>query len=284
MAVPHSWFAGSPDAPPRSANGVSVKSDFIGQYAAAVMRDRLLLCGVLLLALSPVLAIAVGIDDRSLFGRSPWEKPLRFALSLGVYAVSMALAARWLAARTQLPGWRWVAAIVLGALSFEMAWILVQAARGVDSHFNDRTPFEDLMFALMGAGAALLSIGALWLGLAALCLVHAAATNDRLIALGIGLGFVSTGLLLPWTGEALVDVGRSQSAIGAGPTMPLLGWRFDGSDPRPEHFSAAHAMQVLPLMAMWLSGSGRRPGGLVASGLLVMLTAIGVTLTVWLMP
>jgi hypothetical protein len=44
----------------------------------------LLLAGLVLLALSPILAIAAGLDERSLFGHSPWDKPLRFALSLGV--------------------------------------------------------------------------------------------------------------------------------------------------------------------------------------------------------
>jgi hypothetical protein len=64
-------------------------------------------------------------------------------------------------------GWRWLSAAVTAALAFEMTWIMVQAARGVDSHFNNRTAFEDLMFSLMGVGAAILCLGAIWLGAAA---------------------------------------------------------------------------------------------------------------------
>jgi hypothetical protein len=123
---------------------------------------------------------------------------------------------------------------VTAALAFEMTWIVVQAARGVDSHFNNRTAFEDLMFSLMGVGAAILCLGAIWLGAAASRLAFvAAAAKDRVIALGIALGFVSTGLLLACTGEALVDVNRSQTAINASTVLPLLGWRLDGGDPRP---------------------------------------------------
>lgn len=241
--------------------------------------------GALLLAIVPLLAAAAGLDERSLFGRSPWEKPLRFALSLGVYAVTMALAAKWLLARGRVPGWRWLSPVVLGALVFEMGWILVQAARGVDSHFNDRTAFEDLMFGLMGLGAGLLSFGALWLGLVASRLVlRAPETHDRLVALGIALGFVGTGLLLPWTGEALVDAGRSQSAFEASVVLPLLGWRLDGSDPRPAHFVAAHLMQGLPGLAAALArvNPGRRKAA--AVGVLLSLAASSVLLTVWLMP
>ncbi|MFO0445564.1 MAG: hypothetical protein ACK50F_15025 [Betaproteobacteria bacterium] len=253
--------------------------------AAWPWRDPMFLSGAVLLALVPLLAAAAGLDERTLFGRSPWDKPLRFALSLGVYATTMAIVAHWLLARTRILGWRWLSPVLIGFMVFEMTWIAVQAARGVDSHFNERTPFEAVMFSLMGIGAAVLSLGVLWLGLAASRLVLAAtAPGTRVIALGVGLGFVGTGLLLPWTGEALVDAGRSQSAVEAVAVMPVLGWRLDGSDPRPAHFVAAHLMQALPLLALWLarpSGKGRQSG---AEGLLVGLAAGGVLTTLWLMP
>ncbi len=241
--------------------------------------------GAILLVIAPLLAGAALLDERVLFDRSPWDKPLRFALSLGVYAVSMALASQWLLARTRVLGWRWLSPVVLGAVIFEMSWILIQAARGVDSHFNERTAFEDMMFGLMGVGAALLSLGALWLGLAASRLTLAAAgAEDRLIALGMALGFVGTGLLLPWTGEALVDAGRSQSAITANLVVPLLGWRLDGSDPRPAHFVAAHLMQGLPLAALALVRVKSVRSGAAPFGVLIALAATGVLLTLWLMP
>ncbi len=140
--------------------GAVVRFDPFRSAFAWPVRDHMLLAGLVLLALSPILAIAAGLDERSLFGRSPWDKPLRFALSLGVYSVTMALAAQWLSARTRVWGWRWLLPVVVGALVFEMTWIVAQAARGVDSHFNNQTAFEDLMFGLMGVGAALLSMGA----------------------------------------------------------------------------------------------------------------------------
>jgi hypothetical protein len=170
-------------------------------------------------------------------------------------------------------------------MAFEMTWIAVQAARGVDSHFNERTAFEAVMFSLMGIGAAVLSLGVLWLGLAASRLaLWAAASSTRLIALGVALGFVGTGLLLPWTGEALVNAGRSQSAMEAAAVMPVLGWRLDGSDPRPAHFVAAHLMQALPLLALWLARpdeQGRQAG---SEGVLLVLAISGVVMTLWLMP
>jgi len=253
--------------------------------AAWPRRDPMFLSGAVLLALVPLLVAVAGLDERSLFGRSPWDKPLRFALSLGVYAVTMAMAAQWLLARTRILGWRWLSPVLIGCIAFEMTWIAVQAARGVDSHFNERTAFEAVMFSLMGIGAAVLSLGVLWLGLAASRLaLWAAASSTRLIALGVALGFFGTGLLLPWTGEALVNAGRSQSAMEAAAVMPVLGWRLDGSDPRPAHFVAAHLMQALPLLALWLARpdeQGRQAG---SEGVLLVLAVSGVVMTLWLMP
>lgn len=258
---------------------------------AWAVRDPMLLSGVVLLALSPLLLIVSGLDQRLLFERSPWDKPLRFALSLGIYAITMAIAAQWLLQREQLSqrswllGWRWLAPLLTATLTFEMTWMAIQASRGLDSHFNEATPFEELMFSLMGVGAALLSLGTLWLGVVASWLAFGAASiNDRLIALGIALGFIGTGLLLPWTGEALVEAGRSQSAIQASTVIPLLGWRLDGSDPRPAHFVAAHIMQILPLAAVLMTryGPSSRPG--ISALALFILAAASTLLTVWVMP
>ena len=258
---------------------------------AWAVRDPMLLSGVVLLALSPLLLIVSGLDQRLLFERSPWDKPLRFALSLGLYGVTMAIAAQWLLQRERLSerswllGWRWLAPLLTATLVFEMTWMATQAARGLDSHFNEATPFEELMFSLMGVGAALLSLGTLWLGVVASWLAFGAASiNERLIALGIALGFVGTGLLLPWTGEALVEAGRSQSAIEAGTVIPLLGWRLDGSDPRPAHFVAAHMMQVLPVAAIILARYSQRYRLGVLTAVLFVTTVAGALFTEWLMP
>lgn len=252
---------------------------------ARPLREPLFLLGVVLLLLTPLLAMATGLDDRTLYGRSLWDKPLRFALSLGVFALTLSLAVQWLQDRMPVPGWRWLAPLLSATLVFETGWIAVQAARGVDSHFNEGTPFEALMFSLMGVGATLMSLAVLWLGLvAARRAMVSTLPAERLIAFGMALGFVGTGVLLPWTGEALVDVGRSQSVFSAAQALPLLGWRLDGTDPRPAHFVAAHMMQALPLMAIWLTRSHPPRQPAIAVGGLLALAAGAVLLTLGLMP
>ena len=91
-------------------------------------------------------------------------------------------------------------------------------------------------------------------------------------------------MLLPWTGEALVKAGRSQSAVDAAAVLPVLGWRLDGSDPRPAHFVAAHLMQALPLLALWLARPDEQGRQAASEGVLLVLAVCGVAMTLWLMP
>src|SRR3954454_16784767 len=78
-------------------------------------------------------AVLAGIDQRELLGAPLWFKPLKFSLSIALYAAALAwMLARWRGAGMRRTGWIIVAGTVL-----EMVIIVGQAARGVRSHFND---------------------------------------------------------------------------------------------------------------------------------------------------
>lgn len=235
--------------------------------------------GWLFLALSLPLLAATVLHDAQLFGRSVWDKPLRFALSLGSMALSLSLAAAWLAQRGQrVPGWRWLAAALVLTIAFELGYISLQSARGVDSHFRAATALEALLFGLMGVGAGFMALSFVWIGAVAAW----ACRHDRSAALaGVGLGFVAAGVLTAYTGESLVNVGLSQSALpGTGWALPFLGWRLDGSDPRPAHFIAVHLLQIGPALGLAVAAAmpaqrGRRaPQALVLALLLALVLAV----------
>ena len=79
---------------------------------------------VAMAVLTPVLAVLAVVDDRVLLGAPLWFKPLKFAISLALYAATLAWMLGQLRERTlQRAGW-----IVTAAAAIEMAVIVGQLA------------------------------------------------------------------------------------------------------------------------------------------------------------
>ena len=102
--------------------------------------------------------VGVLVDSHEVTGSEVWLKPLKFSLSIGIYALSLS----WLIGR--LPsGTRATIAGVAGTISaaglaIEIVVIDGFALIGQSSHFNLSTPFHAAMWHLMAA-----SISAVWL-------------------------------------------------------------------------------------------------------------------------
>lgn len=222
---------------------------------------------IALYALAFVLALSFSfVDGRLVTGTPTWIKPMKFALSLGIYSVTLA----WMLTFVPRKGWRrWLAfaVAVLGSLMLigELALIGIQATRGVASHFNNATPFDDAVFSAMGSMITLF-----WfinLGVAAL--LATVRLEDRALLwgmrLGVGVALVGMALgfvmVVPTAAQAAqLEQGLLPTVIGAhnvgvpdgGAGLPFVGWSLVGGDLRIAHFVGIHAMQVLPLLALML--------------------------------
>ena len=90
--------------------------------------------------------VARFVDPREITGLNPWDKPLKFALSTLIYAVTWS----WLIG--QLDRGRRVARIVGDVIAItlviEIAIIAGAAAAGVTSHFNVSTPVATVLSTL----------------------------------------------------------------------------------------------------------------------------------------
>lgn len=194
----------------------------------------------LLLLLLPG-ALAWAFDDRTLRGANVWIKPMKFALSIAVLALTTAWFIGHLPReRRSATGVRAVVAIILGAGSFELAYIALQAGLGEASHYNVGDAFHALMYQLMGVGALVLTASQPLLawqihrhGDASL-----APAYRQAVVLGLAFAFVlGAGAGIP----------LSALPPAPGPGLPILGWSMVAGDLRPAHFLGIHAAQLLPL-------------------------------------
>lgn len=210
-----------------------------------------------------------GFDDRIMEGTAVWAKPLKFSVSFAVLFATMALVEPYFS-----PDWRngrmfaGIAAVMAVSMLFEMIYMIAQAAQMQMSHFNTATPFAGVMYALMGVGAVSLVLGVGLMGWAAL-----RDTNARFrpgLRAGVGWGFllslvltmITAGTMSSMTGHFI-----GTPAPGAA-VLPLMEWSASVGDLRPAHFVSLHAMQVLPLLGLWVDRQGRSAGLIRGAGLI----------------
>ncbi len=196
------------------------------------------------LALLAAAALAMPFDHRHILGLNPWIKPMKFDLSVLIYAVTISLFLSFLEGSVRA---RWTIGWGIGlAMIIENTVISMQSARGVPSHMNYTSLFNGVSFGLMGLFIALNTILVAWLLLLYL-------TNRTLlpaaILWGIRLGLAA---LLAGSIEGVLMVGTyGAHTIGApdgGAGLPFVNWSTAHGDLRVAHFFALHALQIFPLI------------------------------------
>src|SRR5689334_22175299 len=204
---------------------------------------------VAMAVLTPVLAVLSVVDHRVLLGAPLWFKPLKFAISLTLYAATLSWMLGQLRERTmQRTGW-----IVTLASAVEMVIIVGQAAVGHRSHYNADTPFDAALWGTMGV-----TIVVLWFATLAVALRFLrepgrdrAATTAVRLGLAVTLVGLAEGFLMASAGAHTVGL------ADGGPGLPLLGWSTVGGDLRIAHFVGMHALQGIPLIAATLAAARR---------------------------
>lgn len=135
------------------------------------------------------------------------------------------------------------------------------------SLFNYTTWLDRAMFITMGAG-----ITSMWaIDAIALVLLMRERMQSRAMTMALRFGMlialIGMALAFTMTGPngaqiAALQVGQKLSILGAHNVnvlvdeqmrmIPFLGWNRDGGDLRIAHFIGLHAIQIIPLLALWL--------------------------------
>lgn len=219
------------------------------------------------LLLVPLMLAALLLDPVAITGVNGWIKPLKFTLSIAIYAGTFL----WLLTLVQgrQRAVQIAANVTALALLVEIALIIVQVLRRTTSHFNFSTPFDAAVFSSMGALITLVAVANLLLGIWLLF----QRMPDPVLAWSVRLGVLITfvGMLVAYlmtSGPtpaqlAAMQAGQPLTIMGAhsigvedgGRGLPLLGWSTEGGDLRVGHFVGLHAMQVLPLLGFALTRS-----------------------------
>ena len=211
-----------------------------------------------------VCLIGLVVDPRQSLGVNVWEKPLKFAISTAIYAVTWS----WLIGqlqRFQRVAW-WAGTISAILLLIELVIITGAAAAGITSHFNVSTPVNTVLWSIMAA-----SIGTVWVATFVVSIIlfrNPLGDRARTLAIRAGALIALAGMALAFlmTGPTAAQLDDWQGIAGAhtvgladgGPGLPLLGWSTVAGDLRIPHFIGMHALQVIPLALILIELAARR--------------------------
>jgi hypothetical protein len=207
------------------------------------------LVGAALIATGLVHAGIWAVVGGSAAGPLSWRKPTTFGMSFGLTTATLGWAAAYLPVRR---GIGWVASgLLCAATTVEVAWVALQHARGVPSHFNTATTLDYTLFIVGGVAIAVTILVTAAMTLAAFTRTTAPspmawAIRSGLVAL---LAAQAIGVWMIVHGVSLLDAGadpltQSMSTSGAAGAMKFA------------HAVPMHAIQVLAALAWLLSFSG----------------------------
>lgn len=200
------------------------------------------------------------LDPKIINGQFAWIKPVKFSISLAVYAMTLIWLSRFLTKNKQLFD-AISAAALIGAVC-ELTAITVQVVRGTTSHFNTSTPFNHAMHWI--------TIGSIMPVAFGIIAVYVMLLREEKLppvmgtALKWGLAITIVGFI---PGILMVMPDHLQDAVTAhkqfdghtigfsegGPGLLLLGWSTVAGDLRAAHFAGIHALQILPLVGFAIS-------------------------------
>ncbi len=214
--------------------------------------------------LAVVCVIGLIVDPRELVGAPLWAKPLKFALSTFIYAITWSWLIGQLVRFHRVAWWAGTVSAIL--LVVEDLIIVGAQASGVTSHFNVSTPLNTALWTIMAV-----SISIIW---GATFLASILLFRNRLgdparnlaIRAGALIAVAGMGVAFFMTGPTSAQLADFKGIAGAhtvglpdgGPGLPILGWSTVAGDLRIPHFVGMHALQVIPLALILIEFLSRR--------------------------
>ncbi|MGB5818378.1 MAG: hypothetical protein WBG90_02760 [Saonia sp.] len=224
--------------------------NYVKTILSTVKEASPILYGIVIIHFTLAIGSLIGllIDDRTLMGVNVWIKPLKFAISTGIFILTVGylitlypFSVRKKNIINNLISW---------SLLLETAIIFVQGSRGVQSHYNMTSPLDGILFASMGL---LIGISVLIMAFFIFETIRLKLKTDKSVQWAILLGW-SVVLFGSWVGGQMIgQLAHNVGVADGGAGLPLVNWSTVAGDLRVAHFFGLHGIQIIPLFAVWVS-------------------------------
>ncbi len=202
--------------------------------------------GMLCLLSAGLLFIKSRFSELQINEVNAWHKPVKFALSMGLFSLTMGWYTGYLTTYRHLNIYNWTVIIGLG---FEVFYVAFQAARGQLSHYNTSSALYTSLTAAMALAAIAATLYTGYIGVLFCTGKFPELPDYYLWAIRLGI-FIF--VLFALEGAAIGANGSPGVGGTGGRALPFLNWSLTHGDLRIAHFIGMHALQVLPLLAYFV--------------------------------
>ncbi len=192
--------------------------------------------------------IASTRDEREIMNVNAWIKPFKFFLSIAIFTWTMAWYLFYLDKKNKV---KIYSAVIVVAMSIELFIINMQAIRGVPSHFNISTRFDQSLYNMMGIAIVVLTLWTLYIAILFFRQKNFSISQPYLW--GIRLGLIFFVLFSFEGGYMAVKLAHSVGGPDGSPGLPILNWSRSYGDLRVAHFVGIHSLQVLPMVGYYIA-------------------------------
>lgn len=204
--------------------------------------------GAFLFSLAVILSLYATINTEKVLGINSIIKPIKFTLSTGIYAWTMAYLLFFVNNQKAV---KLYSILAMVTMLYENGVISVQALRGTLSHFNVTSVVGGILYGLMGGMIVWLTTATLLITIRFIRQKSYALSASKVLSIKLGLILF---VVFSFFG-AYMSVVNSHSVGGdmIGPSLPFLNWSTAYGDLRVGHFFGMHALQMIPLFGFWIS-------------------------------
>jgi hypothetical protein len=228
----------------------------------------------LILIIWSIMGLVIDPRTTAILGTPTWVKTFKFSISTLLYGATLLWAITLVEGRARRIA-NSAANAVGWILVLELVTLVIQGARARPMHFNYTTTFDLIIWQIMTIGIFTMLIAFIVLSIN----VWRGINTTPILAWAVRLGLIVTvlglmqGMFMTGPNAAQLESlksGAAASMIGAhtvgsssltpdnGPGLPLVGWSTVHGDLRIGHFVGIHALQLIPLLGIFLAGRRER--------------------------
>jgi len=192
--------------------------------------------------------IGLLIDDRELLGINVWVKPTKFVISAIIVLCTMAW--YFIAYPFKQRTARILAFTAAFTMMLENIIISTQAGRGVQSHYNEGSALDGIMFGMMGLAIGIFTVIAFWIFVKSFSSQLEFSTAMKWSFRIAWFAFLFASAV---GGSMIAQNAHSVGVADGGNGIPFLNWSTEGGDLRIAHFFGLHAIQIVPIFTYFIS-------------------------------